>query len=71
MNDFIVTTGQGKVRGKTCVDYHGGIFYSFSGIPYAKAPIGPLRFKVTYCNCIYFMPLDIHLNKEIKLVFPI
>lgn len=47
MADLIVTTEQGKVRGKTCVDYHGGTFYSFSGIPYAKAPIGPLRFKVS------------------------
>lgn len=48
MTDLIVTTEQGKVRGKTCVDYHGGTFYAFSGIPYAKAPIGPLRFKVSY-----------------------
>lgn len=44
--DLIVTTEQGKVRGKTWLDYHGGSFYAFTGIPYAKAPIGPLRFKV-------------------------
>lgn len=46
--NLIITTEQGKVRGKICEDYHGGSFYSFSGIPYAKAPTGPLRFKVSF-----------------------
>nr|XP_022906488.1 esterase B1-like [Onthophagus taurus] len=36
---------QGKLRGKVCKDFLGGEFFSFEGIPYAKPPIGPLRFK--------------------------
>ncbi|KAG5882682.1 hypothetical protein JTB14_019683 [Gonioctena quinquepunctata] len=43
--DILVTVEEGRVRGKIQKDYHGGKFYSFSGIPYAKAPIGELRFK--------------------------
>nr|XP_023025748.1 esterase B1-like [Leptinotarsa decemlineata] len=44
-DDIVVTVEEGKVRGKIQEDYHGGKFYSFSGIPYGKAPIGDLRFK--------------------------
>lgn len=38
---------QGKVRGKTSVDYEGGTYYSFLGIPYARSPVGEFRFKVS------------------------
>ncbi|XP_050307837.1 juvenile hormone esterase-like isoform X2 [Anthonomus grandis grandis] len=41
----IATIKDGKVRGEICQDARGGKFYSFTGIPYAKPPIGPLRFK--------------------------
>lgn len=42
----IVVTQQGKLRGNTGKNYYGGVFYQFLGIPYAKAPVGDLRFKV-------------------------
>ncbi|CAH1101525.1 unnamed protein product [Psylliodes chrysocephalus] len=42
---LVVSTENGKIKGKVGKDYHGGKFYSFSGIPYAKAPVGELRFK--------------------------
>ncbi|KAI2474087.1 esterase B1-like [Diabrotica virgifera virgifera] len=43
--ELVVTTEIGKLRGKAQKDYHGDKFYSFSGVPYAKPPIGELRFK--------------------------
>lgn len=43
----IIETENGQVRGlrKTTL-LNGILFYSFKGIPYAKPPIGDLRFKV-------------------------
>nr|QIK02111.1 carboxylesterase 11 [Holotrichia parallela] len=45
MVDPIVETEQGKLRGRIDCDYRGVKFYSFQGIPYAKPPLGKLRFK--------------------------
>nr|CAD7202428.1 unnamed protein product [Timema douglasi] len=37
---------QGELLGKKVSSSNtGGVFYSFQGIPYAKPPVGPLRFK--------------------------
>lgn len=46
MTEPVATTEQGQVRGKIETNYYGETFYSFYGIPYAKAPAGNLRFKV-------------------------
>lgn len=48
MEELNVTVKQGKLRGKTATDFSGKTYYSFQGIPYAKAPLGNLRFKVPY-----------------------
>lgn len=48
MSDFLVEVEQGKLRGATGENYHGGQFCKFLGIPYAKAPVGDLRFKVSF-----------------------
>ncbi|KAK9875452.1 hypothetical protein WA026_007846 [Henosepilachna vigintioctopunctata] len=45
MKNPVIATKFGKVKGKVGTDYLGGKYYSFQGIPYAKAPIGNLRFK--------------------------
>lgn len=45
MADPIVTIKQGKIKGTTDTDLDGGSFYKFLGIPYAKPPVGALRFK--------------------------
>lgn len=43
----VVETDNGAVRGvRNTTLLNGVLFYSFRGIPYAKAPIGDLRFKV-------------------------
>nr|XP_023028102.1 esterase E4-like [Leptinotarsa decemlineata] len=45
MEDVIVSVENGRIAGQKEKDYKGGKFYSFCGIPYAKAPVGHLRFK--------------------------
>lgn len=44
----VIETDNGLVRGvRNTTLLNGVLFYSFRGIPYAKAPIGDLRFKVS------------------------
>ncbi|XP_053455875.1 cholinesterase isoform X1 [Nycticebus coucang] len=42
--DIIITTRNGKVRGMS-LPVLGGVVTAFLGIPYARPPLGPLRFK--------------------------
>lgn len=44
---IIATTEQGNVMGSVRVNRKGGKFYSFTAIPYAKPPVGELRFMVS------------------------
>lgn len=46
MAEVIVTVEQGKLKGKTDIDSAGNVYYSYQGIPFAKPPLGKLRFKV-------------------------
>nr|AIY68377.1 putative alpha-esterase [Leptinotarsa decemlineata] len=41
----VVAISEGQVRGCVGTDIDGGQFHSFLGIPYAKPPVGELRFK--------------------------
>uniref|UniRef100_A0A182JVC2 Carboxylic ester hydrolase n=1 Tax=Anopheles christyi TaxID=43041 RepID=A0A182JVC2_9DIPT len=43
--DLIVSTGFGPVQGTTRTSLYGTGYVSFQGIPYAKPPVGELRFK--------------------------
>lgn len=47
MENPVVKTSDGHLKGATGTNIDGGRFYSFLGIPYAKPPIGALRFKVS------------------------
>ncbi|CAH2241905.1 jg12038 [Pararge aegeria aegeria] len=44
MMSLQVKVTQGTLGGKLCFAYDGTKYYSFEGIPYAKPPIGQLRF---------------------------
>lgn len=46
MPHLIVEISDGKVRGTVQKNLDGEDIYGFFGIPYAKPPIGDLRFKV-------------------------
>ncbi|KAJ9599104.1 hypothetical protein L9F63_010372, partial [Diploptera punctata] len=43
--DSNVSVVQGKLRGREATTKSGATYYSFQGIPYAKPPTGPLRFR--------------------------
>lgn len=43
---LVVDTNYGPVRGLKRTSVAGDQYYSFRSIPYAKAPINELRFKV-------------------------
>ncbi|XP_044740780.1 juvenile hormone esterase-like [Chrysoperla carnea] len=41
----IAETKQGKLRGRIDLNYWNEPFFTFEGVPYAKPPVGELRFK--------------------------
>lgn len=45
MSEPVLRIRQGEVRGKVYKTFNGVEFYGFLGIPYAKPPVGDLRFK--------------------------
>lgn len=47
MDDPIIEISDGKLRGTITVNNEGETIYTFLGIPFAKPPIGDLRFKVS------------------------
>lgn len=46
----IVSVHQGQLKGKHYVSRSGRNYFAFQGIPYAKPPVGNLRFKVFTIN---------------------
>ncbi|CAL7940611.1 unnamed protein product [Xylocopa violacea] len=42
---LLVRVKQGQLRGILVENVYGGHYLAFNGVPYAKPPIGPLRFK--------------------------
>lgn len=64
MDEVIVNIEQGRLRGKIDVDINGDLYYAFLGIPYAKPPIGNLRFKVRIFS---FISPEIYKNVLIEI----
>lgn len=46
----VVEICNGLIRGQTLQSRNGRDYYSFTGIPYAKPPVGQFRFKVSNIN---------------------
>lgn len=47
-----VETKSGSVKGHKIASSFDYSYFNFHGIPYAKPPIGDLRFKVRYTICL-------------------
>lgn len=58
LHNLIIDTKYGPVRGTTRTSLLGQEYLSFQGIPYAKAPIGELRFKPPVAPEKWINPLD-------------
>lgn len=51
--ELVVHTSYGPVQGRHRVGWEGVKYVSFQGIPYARPPVGELRFKVQKIILIY------------------
>lgn len=51
----VISIAQGKLKGGETKTDDGVTYYEFLGVPYAKPPIGKLRFRVSkYTVFVYF-----------------
>jgi carboxylesterase type B len=57
-----VDVAEGTLRGKQTTSVAGFQYYSFKGIPYAKPPVGLLRFKVSR-GLYYFCTVLVMMNE--------
>ena len=57
-----VRVAQGSLRGQKVNTEAGATYYSFHAIPYAKPPVGPLRFKVSLRFLVIKPPIDVFLS---------
>lgn len=51
--EVIVKIKSGRVKGYTLQSHYNYRYINFFGIPYAKPPLGDLRFKVWYSSKVY------------------
>ncbi|XP_046608887.1 juvenile hormone esterase-like, partial [Neodiprion virginianus] len=64
MTPPIVAVPQGAIRGVNMVSYRNKPFFAFKGIPYAKPPVGNLRFKDPVPPVIWSGTMDASRNPE-------
>lgn len=72
--ETVVKTKSGLVKGFKIASSFDYSYFNFIGIPYAKAPIGELRFKVRFALYLIgtriielFFRIHNHLNRQVKL----
>ena len=58
--DTYVTIKNGTLKGKTSTTLSSQTMYVYQSIPYAKAPVGDLRFRVSEISCLSIRPLSYH-----------
>lgn len=61
----IIELSDGKLQGTIKKNYKDEDFYAFLGIPFAKPPVGDLRFKVSVNNK-YRLESILSVNKNIN-----
>ena len=69
LNDPIVETNYGKIRGKWLLSQRNLSIASFIGIPYAESPVGDLRFKVIQSEFLNIIKKNVHANRFIQKNF--
>ena len=57
-SDPVLSTGQGQLLGKVLESRAGRKYFAFYDIPYAKPPVGQLRFKVRLQRYLYFVTIS-------------
>ncbi|KAI4468816.1 carboxylesterase [Holotrichia oblita] len=62
MEKVIVQIEEGALKGTTRTDINGRTIYSFLGIPYAKPPVGELRFKLPAENTNSLKPVMLWIH---------
>lgn len=60
--NITVSTPSGRLRGLFLKSTEGDDYYSFKGIPYAKPPIGDLRFQVSFQNFFRTSSSDVTIS---------
>lgn len=64
-----VKISDGILEGEKVNNQYGGTYYSFKGIPYAKPPLGDLRFQVNKLCMIYvYICLCMYVLHILRLV---
>ena len=53
----VIRVKQGRLRGIVEKTSYGDEYLAFRGIPYAKPPLGPLRFKVNFKILLHSKPI--------------
>lgn len=52
----LIKIKQGELLGQSEISCTGKKYYSFKGVPYAKPPLGDLRFRVLFYNTTLLKP---------------
>ena len=66
-DDDLVELKQGRLKGHRLTTRKGREMFAFQGIPYAKPPVGNLRFKVRYTDVSDFISANTGAVRPITL----